>query len=59
MRWQGAWTRCPLTRAKAYEGAQYFGGGAGTAVRKGDAALAERFNRAIEPIRPNGKYQQV
>jgi arginine/ornithine transport system substrate-binding protein len=42
-----------------YEDAKYFGGGAGIAVRKGDTALAEKFNTAINEIRANGKYKQV
>ncbi len=37
----------------------YFGLGIGIAVRKGDRALAERFNKAIAEIRANGTYQQV
>jgi arginine/ornithine transport system substrate-binding protein len=28
-------------------------------VRKGDTALAEKFNAAITEIRANGKYKQV
>ncbi|AUG03135.1 ABC transporter substrate-binding protein [Pseudomonas sp. 09C 129] len=37
----------------------YFGRGAGIAVRKGDSANAARLNAAIDAIRANGKYQQV
>ena len=29
------------------------------AVRKGEKAMAERFNKAIAAIRANGKYQEV
>lgn len=42
-----------------YTDNQYFGDGAGIAVRKGDKATADRFNAAIDAIRANGKYQQV
>jgi arginine/ornithine transport system substrate-binding protein len=42
-----------------YNDPKYFGGGAGIAVRKGDTALAEQFNKAITEIRANGKYKQV
>jgi arginine/ornithine transport system substrate-binding protein len=42
-----------------YNDPKYFGGGAGIAVRKGDSALAEKFNAAIAGIRANGKYKEV
>jgi arginine/ornithine transport system substrate-binding protein len=42
-----------------YTEAKYFGDGVGIAVRKGDTAMAERFNKAIAAIRANGKYQEV
>jgi polar amino acid transport system substrate-binding protein len=35
------------------------GPGAGIAVRKGDTALAEKFNKAIVAIRANGKYKEI
>ena len=35
------------------------GDGAGIAVRKGDDALREKFNKAIEAIRANGKYKEI
>ncbi|CAM3724410.1 MULTISPECIES: ABC transporter substrate-binding protein [Pseudomonadaceae] len=38
---------------------RYFGRGAGIAVRKGDAATAEKLNAAIDAIRSNGKYAEV
>jgi arginine/ornithine transport system substrate-binding protein len=38
---------------------QYFGRGAGIAVRKGDEANAARISAAIDAIRANGKYQEV
>lgn len=31
----------------------------GIAVRKGDTALAEKFNAAIDAIRANGKYKEI
>ncbi|SDI29294.1 arginine/ornithine transport system substrate-binding protein [Pseudomonas benzenivorans] len=39
--------------------AEYFGEGAGIAVRKGDTALADKFTAAIAAIRANGKYKEV
>ncbi len=38
---------------------EYHGEGAGIAVRKGDDALRERFNAAIEHIRADGTYQAI
>jgi len=38
---------------------KYFGEGVGIAVRKGDSALAGKFNAAIAALRTNGKYKQV
>ncbi|NML73301.1 ABC transporter substrate-binding protein [Rhizobium sp. S-51] len=35
------------------------GPGAGIAVRKGETALAEKFNAAIKAIRANGKYKEI
>ncbi|CAN7473891.1 ABC transporter substrate-binding protein [Pararhizobium sp. LjRoot238] len=35
------------------------GEGAGIAVRKGDDALREKFNTAIDAIRKNGKYKEI
>ena len=35
------------------------GEGAGIAVRKGDDALREKFNAAIDAIRTNGKYKEI
>ena len=37
----------------------YFGVGAGIAVRKGDTALKEDFNAAIKAIRANGTYKKL
>eukprot|EP00752_Nemacystus_decipiens_P000476 g476.t1 len=38
---------------------KYFGEGAGIAVRKGEDALREALNAAIEAIRANGTYEQI
>lgn len=38
---------------------KYFGDGVGIAVRKGDRALAERFNQALLAIRENGEYNAI
>ncbi|MDP3815738.1 lysine/arginine/ornithine ABC transporter substrate-binding protein [Pseudomonas sp.] len=38
---------------------EYFGEGAGIAVRKGDKELADKISAAIAAIRANGKYQEV
>jgi polar amino acid transport system substrate-binding protein len=35
------------------------GPGAGIAIRKGETALAEKFNTAIDAIRANGKYKEI
>ena len=35
------------------------GEGAGIAVRKGETALADKFNAAIEAIRASGEYQKI
>jgi polar amino acid transport system substrate-binding protein len=35
------------------------GEGAGIAVRKGETALVEKFNAAIDAIRKNGKYKEI
>ena len=35
------------------------GEGAGIAVRKGETELAEKFNKAIDAIRANGKYKEI
>ena len=43
----------------AFTDPQYFGEGAGIAVRKGDKALLDQLNAAIQAIRANGQYQQI
>jgi polar amino acid transport system substrate-binding protein len=35
------------------------GEGAGIAIRKGETALADKFNAAIDAIRANGKYKEI
>ena len=35
------------------------GEGAGIAIRKGETALADKFNAAIDAIRANGKYDEI
>lgn len=38
---------------------KFFGEGQGIAVRKGDAALKDRLNKALAVILDNGKYQEI
>ncbi len=38
---------------------QINGKGAGIALRKGETALAEKFNAAIDALRANGKYAEI
>jgi len=38
---------------------QYFGDGAGIAIRKGEDDLREKFNAAIAAIRANGTYDEI
>ena len=38
---------------------QWFGEGAGVAMRKGDDDLREMFNKAIDSIRASGKYKEI
>ncbi len=42
-----------------YSNPEYFGDGAGIAIRKGDEDLVEAFNKAIAAIRANGKYEEI
>nr|WP_294867837.1 ABC transporter substrate-binding protein [uncultured Pseudogulbenkiania sp.] len=42
-----------------YADTKYFGLGAGIAVKKGNNALRERLNAAIEQIRKDGSYKKV
>ena len=42
-----------------YDDPKYFGVGAGIALRKGDNALREDFNKAIVAIRANGTYKKI
>lgn len=43
----------------SYHDSRYFGAGAGIAVRKGNTALAERLNQAIDRIRADGTYRKI
>ena len=47
------------TVGPAFTDRKYFGEGIGVAVRKGDTALVEKFNAAIDAIRANGKYKEI
>ena len=47
------------TVGPAFTDRKYFGEGIGVAVRKGDTALVEKFNAAIDAIRANGKYDAI
>ncbi|SNB77096.1 amino acid ABC transporter substrate-binding protein, PAAT family [Arboricoccus pini] len=38
---------------------QWFGSGAGIAVRKGDTALRDQINQAIAKVRASGQYQAI
>lgn len=38
---------------------KWFGDGAGIAIRKDDADLAEKFNMAIDKIRSDGTYKTI
>lgn len=42
-----------------YNDPKYFGIGAGIAVRKADAALLERINKALKQIRADGTYDKI
>ncbi|MDF0605115.1 ABC transporter substrate-binding protein [Neisseriaceae bacterium TC5R-5] len=42
-----------------YTDVKYFGLGAGVAVKKGNKALLDRFNKAIQQIRQDGSYKKV
>lgn len=43
----------------AYDDPRYFGLGAGIAVKKGDSALRERLNEALDHLIRNGSYQKI
>lgn len=49
---------CKLIGAVAPD-PEIHGPGAGIAVRKGETALVEKFNAAIQAIRANGKYKEI
>ncbi|ERE17871.1 ABC transporter substrate-binding protein [Pseudogulbenkiania ferrooxidans] len=42
-----------------YSDVKYFGPGCGIAVKKGNKALVERLNKAIDQIRKDGAYKKV
>jgi arginine/ornithine transport system substrate-binding protein len=42
-----------------YRDPEYFGSGAGIALRQGDTDLRDRLNAAIKAIRANGTYQKL
>ncbi len=42
-----------------YTDPKWFGEGVGIAVRKGDNALRQKLNKAIDAIRANGVYQKI
>ncbi len=42
-----------------YTDPEFFGDGAGIAVRKKDQDLVDKLNAAIDAIRANGKYQEI
>jgi len=50
---------CKLLGIPKPQPVEIFGPGAGIAVRKGETGLVERFNKAIEAIRANGKYKEI
>lgn len=43
----------------SYHDSRYFGDGAGIAVKKGNTALVQRLNRAIDQIRADGTYRKI
>ena len=38
---------------------EFFGDGAGIAIRKKNQDLVDKFNAAIDAIRANGKYKEI
>jgi polar amino acid transport system substrate-binding protein len=50
---------CKILGQPAPQPVEIFGEGAGIAVRKGETALTEKFNAAIQAIRANGKYKEI
>ena len=42
-----------------YTNPEFFGDGAGIAIRKKDQDLVDKLNAAIDAIRANGKYQEI
>ncbi len=50
---------CAGTRIPVEFDANYFGGGAGVALRKEDTALRDALDAAIKTIRDNGKWKEL
>lgn len=50
---------CAGTRIPVEFDDNYFGGGAGVALRKGDTALRDALDAAIKTIRDNGKWKEL
>ena len=48
-----------LTGKKLTKPKKYFGDGFGIAFRKRDAALAEKFDKALATLKKNGTYQKI
>ncbi len=46
-------------RGPEFTGPEWFGYGAGVAVRKDDKAIADAFSEAITALRENGTYQEI
>lgn len=46
-------------RGPEYTGTEWFGYGAGVAVRQEDQVIADAFSEAIKAVRANGSYQEI
>ena len=46
-------------RGPEFTNPEYFGYGAGVAVRQDDQAIADAFSEAIKALRENGTYQEI
>jgi lysine-arginine-ornithine-binding protein len=46
-------------RGPEYTGAEWFGYGAGVAVRQDDQAIADAFSEAIKAVRADGTYEKI
>ncbi|OHX11368.1 ABC transporter substrate-binding protein [Chromobacterium sphagni] len=61
---EGEFLKTPQGKGYAFVGpnyseVKYFGLGAGIAVKKGNKALADRLNKAIDQVRKDGGYKKV